>query len=76
MAGLMPRFLARLIPFGTAAFVSRLSARFVPFGTGGLMSRLLVGLVRETLQAYANADPANSREDEINAEEKSENVEA
>jgi hypothetical protein len=30
----------------------------------------------ETFQAYANADPANSREDEINAEEKSENVEA
>ena len=35
----------------------------------------LVGLERETLQAYANADPANSREDEINAEDKSENVE-
>ena len=59
-----------------AGLVSRLLARFIPFGTAGIMSRYLVGLVRETFQAYANADPANSCEDEINAEEKSENVEA
>ncbi len=72
----MSCLLARLIPFGTAGLMSRLPARFVPFGTAGLMSRYLVGLVRETFQAYAYADPANSCEDEINAEEKSENVEA
>ena len=56
--------------------MSRLLARFISFGTAGIMSRYLVGLVRETFQAYANADPANSCEDEINAEEKPKNVEA
>jgi hypothetical protein len=71
----MPRLLTRLIPFGTAGLMPRFPARFVPFRMADLMSRLLVGLVRETFQAYANADPANSREDEINAEDKSENVE-
>ena len=68
--------MARLISFRMAGLMSRLLARFIPFGTAGIMSRYLVGLVRETLQAYANADPANSREDEINAEEKPKNVEA
>jgi len=56
--------------------MSRLLARFIAFGTAGIMPRYLVGLVRETFQAYANADPADSRKDEINAEEKSENIEA
>ena len=76
MAGLVSRLPARFISFRMAGLMSRLLARFIPFHMAGLMSRYLVGLVRETFQAYANADPANSSEDEINAKEKSENVEA
>ena len=72
MAGLMPRLLARFVPFGMAGLMSRFPARLVPFRMTGLMFTL----ERETFQADTYTDPANSREDEINAEEKSENIEA
>ena len=55
-----------------AGLMSRFPAHFVPFRMTGLMFTL----ERKTFQADTYTDPANSREDEINAEEKSENIEA
>ena len=65
----MSRFPARLVPFGTTSFMSRFPALFVPLRTTGLTPGPLIGLVGKAFEAYSNADPARSCEDEINTEE-------
>ena len=65
-------FFGPLLSLRMAGLMSCFSARLIPFRTAGLM----FGLERETFQANTYTNPANSREDEINAEEKPENIEA